>query len=163
MPTTSGIGPKDPSKQSSADASANKISRRRFARNAAAIAAVGLSPSGILAIPSDCGATAIKIGADENKRKLNPAQLADVEAKLANIVRKYGDRLSEEQQKHLRRMLSYNETLLAPIRAFPLKNGDPPVTVLKLSTGKDSTHSNLRSSDMHKSANEAPDKEGSAD
>jgi hypothetical protein len=156
------MGPKDPSKQSSVDPSANKISRRRFARNAAAIAAVTLSPSGILAIPNLGGANTAVVGADENKRKLNPAQLQDVEAKLANIIRKYGDRLSEEQRQHLRRMLSYNETLLAPIRAFPLKNGDSPVMVLKLSTGKNSAQSTLRSSDMHKTANEARDNEGSA-
>jgi len=61
-----------------------------------------------------------------------------VDAKLANIIRKYGERFSEEQGKHLRRILAYNETLLAPIRAFALQNGDPPVTVLKLSSEKNS-------------------------
>jgi hypothetical protein len=28
--------------------------------------------------------------------------------------------------------------MLAPIRAYPLQNGDAPVTVLKLSSGKNS-------------------------
>ena len=47
--------------------------------------------------------------------KLTPEQSRDVEAKLANIIRKYGERLSEEQRKHLRKILAYNETMLAPI------------------------------------------------
>jgi len=68
--------------------------------------------------------------------KLTPEQSRDVDAKLANIIRKYGERLTEEQRKHLRRILAYNETMLAPIRAYALQNGDPPVTVLKLSSGK---------------------------
>jgi MoaA/NifB/PqqE/SkfB family radical SAM enzyme len=70
------------------------------------------------------------------KAKLTPEQSRDVEAKLANIIGKYGERLSEEQREHLRRILAYNETLLAPIRAFALQNGDPPVTVSKLSSGE---------------------------
>jgi len=72
------------------------------------------------------------------KPTLTPEQSRDVDAKLANIIRKYGERLSEEQRKHLRRILAYNETMLAPVRAFALQNGDPPVTVLKLSSGKNS-------------------------
>jgi hypothetical protein len=57
---------------------------------------------------------------------------------LANIIRKYGDRLSEEQRKHLGKILAYNEAMLAPVRAFALQNGDPSATVLKLSSGKKS-------------------------
>jgi hypothetical protein len=60
-------------------------------------------------------------------------QTEEVDAKLANIVRKYGSRLSDEQRGHLRRILSYNEKMLASIRAFPLQNGDPRASVLKVS------------------------------
>ena len=68
--------------------------------------------------------------------KLTAEQSRDVEAKLANITRKDGERLSDEQRKHLRRILAYNETMLAPIRAYALQNGDAPVTVLKVSSAK---------------------------
>jgi hypothetical protein len=68
-----------------------------------------------------------------NNTDLTPEQTKEVEAKLANIVRKYGSRLSDEQRGHLRRIVSYNEKMLASIRGFPLQNGDPPASVLKFS------------------------------
>jgi hypothetical protein len=55
----------------------------------------------------------------------------DIEARYQQIVRRYGDRLSEEQRKRVRKILLYNEKLLAPIRRFPLDNGQPAATVLK--------------------------------
>jgi hypothetical protein len=64
---------------------------------------------------------------------LSPEQNEEVDAKLASIVRKYGSRLSDEQREHLRRILSYNEKMLAAVRVFPLQNGDPPASVLKFS------------------------------
>ena len=56
---------------------------------------------------------------------------AESEARYQAIIRRYGERLSEEQRKRLRKILAYNEKLLAPIRAFPLENGQPAATVLK--------------------------------
>jgi hypothetical protein len=64
---------------------------------------------------------------------LTSEQTEEVEAKLANIVRKYGSRLSEEQRTHLRHILAYNEKMLASVRSFPLQNGDPPASVLAIS------------------------------
>jgi hypothetical protein len=117
-----------------------RISRREFGRNTAMAAAISISPASLLAAPRDRHAVspANPEGEQETGVKLTPEQSRDVEAKLENIIRKYGQRLSEEQRKHLRRILAYNETMLAPIRSFALQNGDPPVTVLKLSTGKNS-------------------------
>jgi len=69
---------------------------------------------------------------------LSPSQKKEVEAKLANIVRKYGSRLSNKQREHLRHILGYNEKMLASIRNFPLENGDAPAAVLKLAAGEDS-------------------------
>lgn len=103
-----------------------KLSRRDFARNAA-IAAASLASSGLLATEAAAGTTPQQNPA----ATASPAQ-QDIDAKLANIVRKWGDRLSEEQRQHLRRVLGENERMLAAIRAFPLQNGDPPSSVLKL-------------------------------
>ena len=61
----------------------------------------------------------------------------EVDAKLANIIRKHGNRLSDEQRKRLRRILSYNETMLASVRMFRLQNDDPPASVLKISSLND--------------------------
>jgi len=106
---------------------------------ATAAAAFSLSPPSLLTARRDLDNISPTIPTGEQETatpKLTPEQSRDVEAKLANIIRKYGERLSEEQRKHLRRILAYNETMLAPIRAFALQNGDPPVTVLKLSSEK---------------------------
>ena len=130
-----------------AETKSARISRREFgldaAIGAAAAAALSLSPPSLLNARRDPDniSPAIPMGEQETpgaKPTLTPEQSRDVDAKLANIIRKYGERLSEEQRKHLRRILAYDETMLAPIRAFALQNGDPPVTVLKLSSGKNS-------------------------
>ena len=130
-----------------AETKSARISRREFGLDAtigaAAAAALSLSATSLLAARRgpDNISPAIPTGEQETagaKPTLTPEQSRDVDAKLANITRKYGERLSEEQRKHLRRILAYNETMLAPVRAFALQNGDPPVTVLKLSSGKNS-------------------------
>jgi len=110
----------------------------------AAMAAAGalslsVSQAGLSAEPGDRGNRSPTLAAgapDTAAPKLTSEQSREVEAKLANIIRKYGERLSEAQRKHLRRILTYNETMLASIREFTVQNGDPPVTVLKLSSGK---------------------------
>lgn len=121
----------------------SRISRREFGLDAAVAAAgvlsLSISPAGSVAERHDRGnrSPTLAAGGQETAApKLTSPQSRDVEAKLANIIRKYGERLSEEQRKHLRRILAYNETMLASVREFTLQNGDPPVTVLKLSSGE---------------------------
>jgi hypothetical protein len=132
---SSGIPPTDPDSPAKNPA---RISRRVFGRDAAVAAAISISSARLIAAPRDLHSKPPTTPASEQETgvKLTPEQGRDVEAKLADIIRKYGERLSEEQRKHLRRILAYNETMLAPIRSFTLQNGDPPVTVLKLSMGK---------------------------
>jgi hypothetical protein len=117
----------------------SRVSRREFGLDAALVAAgalsLSVSPAGLVAERRDRGNIAPTLAAGEQETaapQLTSEQSRDVEAKLANIIRKYGERLSEEQRKHLRRILAYNETMLASVRKFTLQNGDPPVTVLKL-------------------------------
>jgi hypothetical protein len=131
------------------DTKSARISRREFGLDAAvgaaaaAAAALSISPPSLSIarrVPANIS-PAIPAGEQETagaKPALTSDQSRDVEAKLANIIRRYGERLSEEQRKHLRRILAYNETMLAPVRAFALQNGDPPVSVLRLSSGKNS-------------------------
>jgi hypothetical protein len=105
--------------------SGSRISRRRFGQQAA-LAATAVFTSASLTSAHDAAGPATESG-------LTPSQSQEVEAKLANIVRKYGDRLTQEQRTHLRRVLTYNEKMLASVRAFPLKNQDTPASVLKVS------------------------------
>jgi hypothetical protein len=117
--------PSDP-KLSASDAP--RISRRRFGHHAALAAALSLSPAELFA------ALHHSRRQSHESFELTPEQTQDVDAKLANIVRKYGSRLSDEQRRHLRRILSYNERMLASVRAFSLQNGDAPASVLKISS-----------------------------
>lgn len=145
MPTTSPPPADQPSAPSAAAAGSNspvkRISRRRFGCNAAVIAAVSISPAGLLTLARPQGPPSDPApGAHDNKLDLTADQRQEVEARLANIIRKYGDRLSEKQRQHLRRILSYNESMLAPIRRYSLQNSDAPATVLKLAVGEHSFH-----------------------
>jgi hypothetical protein len=76
----------------------------------------------------------------EPLKGLTPQQVADVEAKLANILRKYGDRFSDDQKKRLRRILAQHQRLMAPVREFAVQNGDPPASVLRVSFDRLSEH-----------------------
>jgi hypothetical protein len=57
---------------------------------------------------------------------------AEVDAKFANVVRQYGDRLSEEQRNRVRTVLARHQRMLMHVREFPLDNGDAPATGLRL-------------------------------
>lgn len=123
-----------------------KISRRQFGCNAAIAAAASLgAPTLLTAGPAAAAPTARATSAHEpplspfqEKKKedplkgLTPQQVADVEAKHANILRKYGSRFNDAQKQRLRRILAQQERLLAPVRAFTAKNGDPPASVLRV-------------------------------
>ena len=112
---------------------ASPISRRDFGRRAAFAAAITLSPATLLGSSTNSHQEAKPGNKTTDKGDgLTPEQLEEVEARLANIVRKYGNRLSDEQRQHLRRILTYNERMLRSIRTFSLQNGDPPASVLRL-------------------------------
>jgi hypothetical protein len=88
------------------------------------------------------GSASDSVAAQEQKapplKNLTPEQTADVDAKLANILRKYGDRFNDDQKRRLRRILAQHQRLLAPVREFAVKNGDVPASVLRVSYDKPS-------------------------
>ena len=120
--------------QTSAGSTQDRISRRQFGRDAAIAAAATLAGPTLLGSNATAAEPAVS---QEHKpeplKGLSAQQVGDVDAKLANILRKYGDRFTAGQKAHLRRILAQNERLLAPVRAFPLENGDPPASVLRVS------------------------------
>jgi hypothetical protein len=112
---------------------ASPISRRDFGWRAAVAAAITLSPATLLGSHLDSNQESKSGEKTPDKGSgLTPEQSQEVEGRLDNIVRKYGNLLSGEQRQHLRRILTYNERMLASIRTFSLQNGDPPASVLKL-------------------------------
>lgn len=117
---------------------AAQVSRRRFGKDLAIAAAFSLSRAGPFSSPRPSSqiTKAETQGRDAGRGSV---QNAEVEAKLANIVRKYGSRLSQEERSHLRRILVYNEKMLASVRAFSLENGDAPACVFKVSVAPQGT------------------------
>jgi hypothetical protein len=97
------------------------VTRRQFGKQAA-----WASLSAALATTPVVG----QADSSQNSEK-HAAASGDTEVRYQQIIRRYGDRLSEEQRKRVRKILAYNEKLLAPIRSFPLDNGQPAATVLK--------------------------------
>jgi hypothetical protein len=112
----------------------DEISRRQFGRNAAIAAAATLTAPALFATTTAGGGAARpQEKKPEPLEGLTPEQTAEVDARLANILRKYGNRFNDDQKARLRRILAQNERLMAPVRAFSLQNGDPPASVLRIS------------------------------
>ena len=106
------------------------ISRRDFARRAAlAAATTAMIPSDLLAQRE---APATPAPQQAQGPKLSPESRAEVEAKIQAIVRKYGQRLSEEQKADVRRLVAEGQKSLETLRAFPLDNSHAPATVFEL-------------------------------
>lgn len=102
----------------------SRLSRRNFARGVV---------TGTLAV---AGAKPV-ISRDQQQQSpedtgLSPNQTQEIDARFNEVIRRYGDRLSDEQRRRVRRILMQNERMLAPIRDFEVKNGDTPATTLKL-------------------------------
>lgn len=108
------------------------ISRRSFALGAATVATAVFLPGCEVQAqspsPSQSEAEAMK--------KLSPGARAEVEMKVAEIFRKYGNRLSEEQKADIRRVMAETQDGLEKMRNFVLANGDQPAMVLQLDSGR---------------------------
>lgn len=98
------------------------ISRRNFGRRAAlAGLATALTPS---ALPAQ--------GRGGNQTPLPAQDQAEVDAKFNDMVRKYGDRLSDDQKTRARGVFGRHQRMLMRMREFPLENSDVPATELQL-------------------------------
>jgi hypothetical protein len=113
----------------------DEISRRQFGRNAAIAAAATLTAPTLLAKTTAAPGVSRPQEKPEPLEGLTPEQTAEVDARLANILRKYGNRFNDDQKARLRRILAQNQRLMAPVRAFSVQNGDPPASVLRTSFG----------------------------
>lgn len=132
------------------------ISRREFARQAALAAATVAALPGNLLAPSETIAASVgQRGAEMvevsqvavappttqqpvEEPKLSPESRAEIEAKIQNILRKHGQRLSDEQKADVRRLVMEGQKPLEALRAFALDNSDEPATVLKLYPARES-------------------------
>lgn len=99
-----------------------RISRRGFGRRAAVAALVPAAAAAPEPAPQGRG----------QFPPLPPADQSEVDAKLANVIRQYGERLDDEQRNRVKNVLERHQRMLARIREFPLENGDAPATGLRL-------------------------------
>lgn len=105
----------------------DKLSRRDFARNAALAAATAA------VLPRDLLAQEEKAAPrPPDKPKLSPELQAEAEARIQNLFRKYGERLTDEQKADIRKQITEGMEGVEKLRAFPLDNPDEPATVLHL-------------------------------
>jgi hypothetical protein len=114
---------------------AKKLTRRDFARAAAVAAAtatVAIAPRGEALARHVAAANgthaANHLGADDAAS----ARQAEIDARVSDVVRRYGDRLSAEQKAEVRRLVGELQKSLDKLRAYPLENGDQPATVLRV-------------------------------
>jgi hypothetical protein len=110
----------------------SSFSRRDFARVAALTAAAGLVPQPVLAQSESAQPLA-----PQATPKLSPAAQAEAEAKIQNVIRKYGDRLTEEQRADVRKSILQGQEALEKMRGFALDNSDEPATALRVTTGEE--------------------------
>jgi hypothetical protein len=107
------------------------LDRRQFALGAAAAVTTALiHPGEALAQTTDSIAELDK-KTREAMAKLSPAARGEVEAKVANLFRKYGDRLSDEQKADIRRIMAESQDGFEKMRAFVLENGDQPADTFR--------------------------------
>jgi hypothetical protein len=115
------------------------LGRREFALGAAAAAtaalvnpidALGQPPTGV--VPAAPEPALSDQEAQSALAKLAPAARAEVEMKINNIFRKYGDRLNDEQKADIRRAMAEGQDSLEKMRAYALDNSDQPATVFQL-------------------------------
>ena len=77
--------------------------------------------------------------ADAAMAKLSPGARAEVEVKLNNIFRRYGEHLNDGQKTDIRKVMAETQSGLEKMRAFPLDNGDLPATVFRVDRGSKNT------------------------
>ena len=109
------------------------FSRRTFTRGAALAAAAAALPVDLLAqtqLPPPASAPASEKPAEQTP-KLSPESQAEAEAKIQNILHKYGNRLSDAEKADLRKSVLSAQEPLEKLRAFPLENWDEPALVLR--------------------------------
>jgi hypothetical protein len=107
------------------------LGRRQFTLGAAAAATVALIHPGEALAQTTSSLAELDQKTRTAMAKLTPQGRAEVEAKVANIFRKYGDRLNDEQKADIRRIMAETQEGLDKMRAFPLENGDQPADAFR--------------------------------
>jgi hypothetical protein len=112
----------------------SSVSRREFGKRLAVVTGAAIVPSARVA--GGAGEShAAGSALDQNDPVL---QRLSAEGRLRfdlmwqNILRKHGDRLTDEQKSRMRKIVATNLAMLESVYAVAVKNGDAPATSLLL-------------------------------
>jgi hypothetical protein len=94
-------------------------SRRQFAGTVLAAAAMSFLPATVEA-------------QEARPDGLSAADWDEVQARYANLLRVYGERLSASEKQHAKRILITNQHMLASIRSFAVENSDTAASTLRV-------------------------------
>jgi hypothetical protein len=129
------------------------LDRRQFTLGVAAAATAALiHPSEALAQTASGTVAELDKKTRDAMAKLSPAARAEVEAKVTNIFRKYGERLNEEQKADIRRIVAESQEGFEKMRAFALENGDQPADAFRAYHSENQTNSSTQSSSIKSSS-----------
>lgn len=113
-----------------------EITRRTFAVAAVSAATAALiQPTTANSVAQDDKPSSA--AAEEAMSKLSTTARAEVELKLSNIFRKYGDQLNDEQKVDIRKVMAETQAGFEKMRAFPLENGDLPAAIFRAAQGSE--------------------------
>jgi hypothetical protein len=112
----------------------SRVSRREFGKRLALVTGAGIVPSARV-----IGGAVQSHAAGSSPGQNDPAlQRLSAEGRLRfdlmwqSILRKHGDRLTDDQKSRMRKIVATNVTMLESVYAVPVKNGDAPATSLLL-------------------------------
>ena len=125
-----------------AGARPKRLSRRDFGQQAALALAAGALASVATLRPGEATGTdgvnsahPMTPPVQAAMPEVSPGARAEIDGKVRHIVALYGDRLSDQQRKMLRGVVTDQVRMLERIRAIQVHNSDPPAAVLRLLGG----------------------------
>jgi hypothetical protein len=131
------------------------ISRRDFSIRLAGIAGIAAAGDSAHLLEAQESAAknpaAVTTSSPVSEEGLSPAEQAEVESRYQNVIRRWGDRLSNEQRQRVHRVLVANARMMQPMQAFQLENGDPPAEVLRI------TSDDMSANDGQKTSGDRPE------
>lgn len=98
-----------------------EVSRRKFVRNTVGAAVVTLT-----------SAAAAQQNEPPKPEGLSASDWGEVQSRWANLLRVYGERLSQREKKRVLEILTTNEQMLASIRSFIVQNSDAAALTFRL-------------------------------
>jgi hypothetical protein len=107
------------------------LSRREFAKAAAVTAAAAMVPAELIGQQEKPAPEGAKPETAVPTTKLSARSQTEADLAYETLMRKYGERFSEEQKRDIRRLVNAQQGALEKLRAFSVTNSDEPATVFK--------------------------------